>query len=300
MMKNTLQQVTPLEFVTMRFIVAALILMVVFHNKLRQLLKRRVILYCIVLGTINVSVVFFQMTGLRFTSASNSAFITSFSVLLVPFFAAAILKKRPKASSIAGVLVAFFGLFLITGGLDTALNIGDFFTFLCAASIALHMVLVVLFIKKEDSLVLSIGQPIIGALFCVAVCVFTAGPVFQSISLNKELILSLLYVGGLCTAGNCTAQIYVQKYVNPVSVALILLLEPVFALMFALVFKGPDGQTETLTILKAAGALLIVGGAMLSELNAAERMKAFFLKNRRKGLQDKEMAYEETLKGTDE
>ena len=116
-MKNTLQYASPLAFLTLRFCVAALILMaIVFYKKLGLLLKKRIIIYSVVLGMLNVSSVFFQVTGLKFTSASNSAFITSFSVLMVPLFSAVILKKRPGKSSVIGVLIAFFGVATVSPG----------------------------------------------------------------------------------------------------------------------------------------------------------------------------------------
>lgn len=295
-MKNTLQYASPLAFLTLRFCVAAVILAIVFYKKLGLLIKKRIIIYSLILGMLNVSIVFFQITGLKFTSASNSAFITSFSVLLVPLFSAVILKKLPRKSSVAGVLIAFLGLYCITGGLDTALNIGDLLTFFCATAVALQMVFVAMFIIREDGLLLSVGQQIVGALLGIFLCLLISEPVFTAVTFNHELILSLLYVGGLCTAYNCTAQINVQKYVNTISVALILLLEPVFALAFAMFVKGPDGTTEMLTLLKVIGSLLIIGGAVFSELDVMDKILALIGRKQTNKQFIGEKTYEKTLK----
>ncbi|MDP4109728.1 MAG: DMT family transporter [Bacillota bacterium] len=273
MMKNTLQYASPLAFVTLRFAVAAFLLAAVFYKKLRLMLNKRVIIYCFILGTFNTGAILLQRVGIKYTSASNSAFITAFSVLLVPIFSAAVLRKKPCLSSIAGVLIAFAGLLFITGGLDTALNIGDFYTFLCAVCISVHMILVVKFVKKADSLLLCIGQPIAGAFFLFTMCLLFDPASLPAVTFSKELVISLLYIGGLCTALNNSAQIVVQKYVNPTSVALILLLEPVFTLILALIFRGPDGSTEVLTLFKALGAFLIIAGAVVSEIDLFGMLK---------------------------
>ncbi|MCX7615572.1 MAG: DMT family transporter [Clostridiales bacterium] len=295
-MKNTLQFVSPLVFSTLRLAVAALSLAIIFYKKLPLLLNKKILLYCFVLGVLNVCVVFFQITGLRFTSASNSAFITSFSVLLVPFFSAMILKKRPKKNSVIGVLIAFLGLFYITGGIDTALNIGDFYTFLCATAIALHMVLIALFIKKEDGFLLSVGQTIAAEVILIFICVIMSEPVLTTVTINRQLVLCVLYAGVICTAFNNTAQIYVQKYINPISVALILLLEPVFALLFALFFKGPNGTTEVLTLFKVVGSILIISGAVFSELDPIDKFFAFLKSKNQNKKMNGGNTYEESLK----
>ncbi len=293
--KNILKVMSPFTLAALRFTIAAVILSIIFYKKLPLLLGRRIGAHCAVLGILNAAAALLQTAGLRFTSASNSAFITSLSVLLVPFLSAVIAGKRPRRSSAVGVVIAFAGLCLITGGPGTELNIGDLLTFFCAVSVAFYIVFVSVFVRDGEGLLLSVGQQIVSALVCIFVLMFFAEPVFGNAAFHPALIPGLLYIGGICTAFNNTVQVFVQKHVSPVSVALILLLEPVFALAFALFVRGPDGTVEVLTLGKAAGSLLIVLGAVFSELNLLDKILAAAGRFRGGKRNDKEEVFNEKM-----
>jgi len=132
LMKNVAADVSALAFLTLRFGMAGIILAAVFFKKLKSFNKRSII-RSFVLGALLCGYMVLQVFGLRYTSASNSGFITSTSVLMVPFLSSWFLRKKASVSNLVGVALAIVGLLFITGILQdfTALNQGDFFTFLC-------------------------------------------------------------------------------------------------------------------------------------------------------------------------
>ena len=184
-------------------------------------------------------------------------------------------------SSVAGGLIAVLGLVFITGGVDASLNIGELLTLFCAMSVAMQIVFVDRFLDRSNGVALSIGQMMWGALITMAVCLFTRQDLSAWVGAGKDAWIAVIYTGAVCTAAACSLQIHVQKYVNPTSVALIMLFEPVFALLFALIVPGPDGTREILTVSKAAGALLIIAGAAFSELDLLKRRRPGKKKRRR-------------------
>jgi len=82
----------------------------------------------------------FQTLGLRSTNPSYSAFITSLSVLLVPLIGFLIFRHRPRPQTIAGVVLATIGLFLLLARMsDLEMSSGDVLTLICAVLFGFHI-----------------------------------------------------------------------------------------------------------------------------------------------------------------
>src|SRR5947209_14756547 len=145
--KSALYDISPLLFNAIRMSCAALLLALAFHKQLRGLK----------LGAIRSGAVagFFlylgnelQTTGLKYTTASKSAFLTGVSVVLVPVFLALFWKKKTNRWTVLGVAAAFVGLFLMTvpasGGKllgDVAsVNRGDIISTGCAVAFGFQII----------------------------------------------------------------------------------------------------------------------------------------------------------------
>lgn len=81
-----------------------------------------------------------QTIGLKYTTATNSAFITGLYIVLTPIFTVLLFKKYPKVWNIFAVILATLGLFLLTfdNALGFTFNFGDLITLLTAAAFAFH------------------------------------------------------------------------------------------------------------------------------------------------------------------
>ena len=75
----------------------------------------------------------FQTIGLQYVSSSVSAFITYLLVLIVPLLSAVVLKRPPAATTIAGIVLAAAGLYLLNGA-HPSLGKGELLTLGCAVS----------------------------------------------------------------------------------------------------------------------------------------------------------------------
>ncbi len=275
LMKNVADDVSALAFLTLRFGVSGVILALVFWKQLCRMTKKAA-LQSLTLGTLLAGYMIFQVVGLRDTSASNSAFITSLSVLMVPFLSAFLLKKRPTQSNWAGVVLAICGLVFVTGihqGL-TVLTMGDFYTFLCAICVAVHIIVADRFLKDSDPLLLGVGQIIAAFFLSIVAWTIQTPQSFATVDYTTTLIVAVLLTAVFCTSFAFTGQIVVQKHLSPARVAVIFTLEPVFAYLYALVIPGPEGITEPLTWAKLLGCVLIVGGMIVSEAALLNRKKA--------------------------
>lgn len=271
LMKNIAAAVPTMAFLTMRFGLASIFMLLLSARHLKRF-TRRDALRSLILGVFLGGSMVLQVIGLRYTSASNSAFITSLSVLVVPFLSAVLLKQRPTIGNWVGVCLALLGLAFITGvyqGL-TALNLGDALTFLCAACVAIHLIVADRFLQDSDPILLGTGQIVAIAVLAFIIWTVQTPQTFLAVTYAPALITSVVLTAVFCTCFAFTGQIVAQKYLEPSRVAVIFTLEPVFAYVYALCIPI-DGVTETITAAKLVGCLLVLGGMMISESGILER-----------------------------
>ncbi len=192
-----------------------------------------------------------QGWGTRYTTASNSAFITGLNVVFVHVYTAVILRKYSIRQGIA-LLLAITGLYMLTKP-STGFNIGDFLVLLGAFMWALQVIIVDKYSVGSDPLVFTFFEMIPALLFLIP-------DYFTGITLPPlNSLLLIIYLGLVCSDAAFTLQVYGQKYIVPSYAAIIYLLEPVFASIFAYIVLA-----ETMVALQVVGAALILSSMFLA------------------------------------
>ncbi len=257
--KNAIIHIPPFVFVSLRFIVAALLL-IPFLLKRKEKFSMEEIPKSFVTGSALFGGYAFQTFGLVFTTASKSAFITSLSVVLVPFVSYIIFKRKPGTRETIALGLAVIGLYQLILGPHfkfKGINIGDILTFFCALSFALHISLTGHFTKSVSIETFTFNQflyvGVISFLFSLMFGEKVAG-------LSGKPLLALLFIGVFATAFAFVGQTWAQRHIKDTQAALIFSLEPVFAVIFAVIFGR-----EVLTISQIIGGSLIIGGILISE-----------------------------------
>jgi len=256
--KNALNDISPFVFNSIRFIIASVLFWTLFRKKFGKF-ENRVVKAGLITGLFMAIGYGFQTAGLYYTTASKSAFITGFCVILVPLFTVIIEKIIPKINVILGVFVALGGLWFLTisEGLNKV-NFGDILTSFCAVAFALHLICIEIFTKKYDYIILSFFQLITTGIFS-----FISIPIFESprLVITMNIFWSIIVTSVLCS----TLAIYIlnryQRYTTAIHASIIFTMEPVFAYLTAYLFYG-----EKLGISGSIGAGLILAGMILSEI----------------------------------
>jgi len=266
--KDALQDISPLLFNAVRITFASAALALVYRRELRSM--SRSALRAGVLVGIPLWLGFsFQTTGLRLTTPSKSAFLTGFSVILVPVFLALGWRKKVNAWIIAGVFIAFLGLYLMTvpAGKGSGLNLqsinrGDLLTLGCAVMFASQIIFMGRAMRKNR----FEGVATVEAITC-AILMFATVPIVEHVQVvwSSRVIWAILVTGLLGTGAAFTIQAWAQQFTPPTHTALIFLLEPVFAWITSYVLLH-----ERLGMRAGVGALLILGGIVLSELKGSQ------------------------------
>jgi drug/metabolite transporter (DMT)-like permease len=247
-------------------LVAAIILIAVFHRQLKSINLRSIWSGSLVGLTLYAGMML-QVTGLKTTSASNSAFITGLNVIMVPIISVLLLKKKPPINALFGVVLASLGLFVLKG-FSGNWTIGDTLTLLCALCFALQIIFIDKFASDVNIYHLAIVQIASAAIFYIItwICADMASAAAPFV-IDSKIILTVLYTGALGTALGFGVQTIAQKYTTPTRTALIITCEPVFGALFALIIPDVYGKTEVMTIRMILGCLLILSGMLITELD---------------------------------
>jgi len=259
LVKNALQEITPVAFLAIRFLAAFLFLYIICRPG-QKLLRKPVLKAGFLIGLFLFGGYAFQTIGLMFTSAVNAGFITGLSVILVPFFSIFLTKKAPNRYVVSGALSAAAGLAFLTLGPGLTLMIGDILVFCCACCFALHIVLVGHYAGSLDPTHLAIVQILTVGLISAVIAFLSPGESLPAVW-NKNVIAALAVTSILATAMAFLIQNNVQRYTSPARTAIILSMEPVFAALTAYIFGN-----EPLTVQSLVGAALVLGGILLAEI----------------------------------
>lgn len=263
--KNALADLPTFNFLAIRFLLAFVIGLGLFSSRLKNL-NRRTLISSGIVGSVLFAGYALQTIGLHFTTTSKSAFITGFSVVLVPLITALFLRKRPETPAVIGSAMALIGIGLLTLDGNLTVNIGDTLTMIAAIGFALHIIAVGHFTSGCDSLMLGVFQIGVVGFLSLLTSLIVESPVIPGMG---PVWINILLLSVFCTAGAFIVQSVAQQYTTATHTALIYSGEPVFAAIFGFFIMG-----EVLSGQGLIGAALILGGMLAAELD----LKALFYK----------------------
>ena len=192
-MKNSVDVISPTYLLALRFTIAFAALTVVFWKRLKRVGKTDII--CgLVLGFFLFISYFFQTYGLKYTTASKNAFITTLYVILVPFLHWFFNRKKPSKNNVGAAVIAVIGLGFISLEGDLRVNIGDFMTLICGIFFAFHIVFVDRYTETHDPIILTVMQMAVAAGLSWVVAPFLEGGLDLSV-IDYSMTVSLLYLG---------------------------------------------------------------------------------------------------------
>lgn len=252
----------PWFFVGVRFAVAGLLGLIVFHRSLRGMRWRDVAAGAAIGVSIGLGYGL-QTMGLQTISSSTSAFITALYVPLVPLLQWLVFRRAPRPLTLVGVALAFVGLLLLAGpeALTIGLGRGEIATLVSTLPIAAEILLIGLFAKSVD-----VGRVTIVQLLVAGGVGFLAMPIAGEAAPAFSWAWLLPGVG--LGVASCIIQLtmnWAQRSVSPTRATIIYAGEPVWA--------GIIGRIagDRLPPIAIAGAALIVAGVIVSELRPPKR-----------------------------
>jgi len=253
--KDAVRQMPVTDFLTWRFLLAALAMMVLRPRAVVRIgtAGRR----CgAALGLALGAGYLLQTLGLQHTSAAVSGFITGMFVVLTPLGAAVLLRQPPGGAAWGAVGLATVGLGLLSLHGFT-IGSGELLTLGCAAAFALHIVGLGRWAASYDAFGLAVVQLLTVGLLCALVAVPGGLALPPSTAVWAALALTAL----AATALAFVVQTWAQAHLTPTRAAVVMTMEPVFGGVFAV-----GVAHEAFGIRTAVGAALVLGAMVLTEV----------------------------------
>ncbi|MCL2782686.1 MAG: DMT family transporter [Propionibacteriaceae bacterium] len=248
--KLLLETLPATDFLTTRFAIAALVLIAISPKSLRM--PKAVLWRGAVLGTVFAVAQLTQTFGLQHVAASASGFITGLYVVFTPLLGVVLFKARPRPLLWVAVLLATAGLAVLSikpGG-GAGFGIGEWQTLASALLWGVHITLVGRWSRPQDVMSLTIVQTSVGAI------IFAAGGLRDGLTLPSSGVdwAWMLYFAVVVGAAAEFAQLWAQARVEASKAAVLMVTEPLWAALFAVLFGG---ESVTWRLL-AGGGLMIV------------------------------------------
>ncbi|MEY9973270.1 drug/metabolite transporter (DMT)-like permease [Lysinibacillus sp. RC46] len=266
-----LEYLTAYQVMAGRFLLASIILTVLFGYKLKKASKS-VIWKGILLGTILYIAFALQTVGLQYTTPSKNAFLTAVNVIIVPLIAFAVYKRRIDGYEMIGSIIAIVGIGFLSLQGSLTMNIGDTLSLACAVAFAFDIFCTNLFVQKEDAIALTIIQFITASFLGVLVLV-SQGDIPST--LEKEAIYSIVYLAIFSTTLAYLFQNIANQYTSATKAAIILSTESFFGMVLSVIFLH-----EVLTSRMVVGAILILLAILIAEVKPAHPKKRMMKSSR--------------------
>ena len=258
-----LESMKPFQIMMVRFLLASVLMGVISRGqqKSEEKLKDRAgaIKAGILMGVTLFMGFAFQIIGLQYTTPSKNAFLTALNVVIVPFIAFVILKKKIGAKGIIGAVMSVFGVALLSLNGNFTVSLGDGLTLFCAVGFAFQIFFTSEFVKKYPASVLNTVQ-MFTAFVLSAISLMIFGE--NDFKVTTQGWLSALYLGVVSTTICYLLQTACQKYIDETKAAIILSMESVFGTIFSILILH-----EVVTVRMVIGCAVILAAVIISNMS---------------------------------
>ncbi len=267
--KDALADVDPYSFLAVRFVIAAICLVVtsLCVKATRRSFTKKTWILGVLLGILLFFAYIFQTVGLNFTTPAKAGFLTGLSVVLVPIFAPFVVGHRIRLHVAISAIMALIGLYMLCGVDLSHFAKGDILVLLCSVFLAFQILYIEKWGENVDSLALStveIGT--LGILSFITACMNQAHTKSISVWFRPNVLIAILVCALLATSIAFYAQTIFQKAITSAQTAVIFSMEPVFAALISFILTG-----ESLNILQWIGSTLIFSSMLAADENLFRR-----------------------------
>lgn len=254
--KILMNDLSPMSILAVRFLLAFLILAVIFRKKLCAC-SRKSLQGGVILGVLYTICMVFEMYGLRLIDTGVSALIENMAIVMVPIYAAVATKIPPKTKTMlcAGLSVTGVAFLSLTQNGSKSGWLG----ILLAIGAALVYALCIMATEKvtQDADPVTVGMLQIGimGILCLLLTVLTGSFGLPQNGKQWGMLLMLVLV---CSCFGFTFQPVGQKYLPAETAAVFTVINPLTASILGVV-----AAKEELGMSKLAGYVLILLSLLL-------------------------------------
>ena len=261
--KTLLDELTPETIISLRLILGSMLLTILaFLTKNKFTVKLKSHVYIFVLALIAVFHLWIQVTGLKFTTASNTGWIIGTAPIFMAILAAIFFKEKVKFLQAGGILIAMFGVLLLIGkgdfkNISLIENKGDLMVLASAFTWGVYSM-----VNKKISLSYSPLMTILYLFLMMAIIIIpfniNENSINSVIHLSAVGWISILFLGLLCSGVAYVIWAQALRDLESAKVGAFLYFEPIVTVAAAWFFLS-----ESITVLMIVSGIIITIGVLL-------------------------------------
>ncbi len=261
--KVALKELSPETIISLRLIIASVFLFIT-----ALLLKKDFSInlkshgFIFILALIAVFHLMIQVTGLKYTTASNTGWIIGTAPIFMVILAAIFFREKIGLLKVAGIIIAMFGLLLLIGkgnitNVDFIKNKGDLLVLASAFTWGVYSM-----VNKKISLSYSPLMTILYLFIMMAVIIIpfnlNTASVNSVVNLSLNGWISILFLGLFCSGIAYVIWAYSLRDLESAKVGAFLYFEPLVTVVAAWVLLS-----ESITALMIFSGIIITLGVVL-------------------------------------
>ena len=227
---------SPGILIAMRGLFSIIAMAIVINKGFKKVNKSYLI--CIPAGIILAAAYIFQFVGLKYTVPSKNTFLENISCITIPIFMFIFIREKPTWYSIVSALICVVGsLFLVGNGFNfleffkSGNLLGDGLSAIGGLFFGLDIAFTKVFCKDKDPLIYVFLQLCVLTVVSFIYTFAFEGPVFHEFNFTFEVlpILEVVFLGVVCMAVCWVARAWSMKYIDAVTVSILVPLSAVVA-----------------------------------------------------------------------
>lgn len=264
--KSLMGTMSPMSILALRFILAFLVLAVVFYKRMRHL-EKSTIKGGLILGLLYTICMMFEMYGLRLLDSGVSALIENMAILFVPIYVALWTRTWPRAKTLFCAVLAIAGVGLLSiSQMEMKSGTLGIFLIICAALTYGFCIIATEKVSHNGDPV-SIGIIQLGVMGIVSLVISLAAGDFAFPSSQNQWIM-LLFLILICSCFGFTFQPVGQRYLPAETAAVLTVINPLAASILGVMVAH-----EGLTLAKGAGYIVILIALLIYNKNTEKKLK---------------------------
>jgi drug/metabolite transporter (DMT)-like permease len=252
--KAVLEEISPACFIFYRFLLGALLLLILRPKTLYRL-DRKTLQVGAGIGAIMSISMLFLFYGLKSTDTGISAFLGNSEFLIIPIVELIFFRSLISKRAFIAICIGFLGITLLVLGKELRVGTGELLVMGSGIGFAFNAIYCVRASRAVPVYELAFSMMMFSALQ-VGVLAFCLNEIVMP---SNESWPGVLYLGVVVTGFRFLLVLMAQRSVSAVHTGLIYLLEPVVA---ALLGIGVGG--EQITLAQGGGMFLMLGAATMT------------------------------------
>ena len=260
-----LKTLAPFQIMFLRFLIGAICMGVLARKELKTITKDEI--FCgFLLGAALFTGFALQIVGLQYTTASKNAFLTATNVVMVPFIAFILERKKIELKSIAGAILALTGAGILSLQSGFSIGLGDSLTLGCAIGFAFQIYLTGKYVHRIRPAILNFMQMLSACILSFIGLLLSGKISLEGVSSSGWI--AMFYLGLVSTTLCYFLQTWAQKHVDETKSAIILSMEAVFGTVFSVILLQEEVTSQMIL-----GSITILLAVLVSELSIKKKEK---------------------------